>query len=98
MLHKIGARIWIACILITWGILATLTGLVHSVHQLYVARFLLGLAEAGYFPGITLYLTYWFRQRDQAPALGLFLAGIPVATILAAPVSRFSLCHRHWLH
>ena len=66
LLHKIGARIWITRILITWGILATLTGFVHTVHQLYVVRFLLGLAEAGYFPGIVLYLTYWFRQREQA--------------------------------
>src|SRR6266849_1883974 len=97
MLHKIGARIWIACILITWGILATLTGLVHSVHQLYVARFLLGLAEAGYFPGIALYLTYWFRQRDQAQAIALFLAGIPVTSILGAPVSGFILDHAHWM-
>ena len=98
MLHKIGARIWIACILITWGILATLTGLVHSVHQLYVARFLLGLAEAGYFPGIALYLTYWFRQRDQAQAIALFLAGIPVASILGAPVSGLLLSHVHWMN
>src|SRR5467141_3450702 len=97
MLHKIGARIWIACILITWGILATLTGLVHSVHQLYVVRFLLGLAEAGYFPGIALYLTYWFRQRDQAQAIALFLAGIPVSSILGAPISGFILEHVHWL-
>src|SRR6266436_253502 len=54
MLQKIGARIWIACTLITWGFLATLTWLVHSVHQLYAVRFLLGLAEARYFPGIAL--------------------------------------------
>src|SRR5258705_6106014 len=66
MLHKIGARIWIARILITWGILAMLTWLVHSVHQLYVARFLLRLAEAGYFPRLDLYLTDWFRQPEQA--------------------------------
>src|SRR5438128_7271000 len=59
LLHKIGARIWIARILITWGILATLTGFVHTVHQLYIVRLLLGLAEAGYFPGMALYLTYW---------------------------------------
>src|SRR5258708_35882484 len=98
MLHKIGARIWIACILITWGILATLTGLVHSVHQLYVARFLLGLAEAGYFPGIALYLTYWVRQRDQAQAIALFLAGIPVASILGASVSGLLLSHVHWMN
>jgi sugar phosphate permease len=98
VLHKIGARIWIACILITWGFLATLTGLVHSVHQLYVVRFLLGLAEAGYFPGIALYLTYWFRQRDQAQAIALFLAGIPVTSILGSPVSGFLLEHVHWMN
>ena len=98
LLHKIGARIWIARILITWGILAALTGLVHSVHQLYAVRFLLGLAEAGYFPGIALYLTYWFRQRDQAQAIALFLAGIPVTSILGAPVSGFILDHAHWLN
>jgi MFS transporter, ACS family, tartrate transporter len=98
MLHKIGARIWIACILLTWGFLATLTGLVHSVHQLYAVRFLLGLAEAGYFPGIALYLTYWFRQRDQAQAIALFLAGIPVTSVLGAPVSGFLLEHVHWMN
>ena len=98
MLHKIGARIWIACILITWGFLATLTGLVHSVHQLYAVRFLLGLAEAGYFPGIALYLTYWFRQRDQAQAIALFLAGIPVTSILGSPISGFLLEHVHWMN
>ena len=97
LLHKLGARIWIARILITWGILATLTGFVHSVSQLYAVRFLLGLAEAGYFPGIALYLTYWFRQRDQAQAIALFLTGIPVTSILGAPVSGFILDHAHWL-
>jgi sugar phosphate permease len=97
LLHRLGARIWIARILITWGILAAATGLVHSVHQLYAVRFLLGLAEAGYFPGIALYLTYWFRQRDQAQAIALFLAGIPVTSILGAPVSGFILDHAHWL-
>src|SRR5499425_1453792 len=60
LLYRIGARLWIARILMTWGIFATLTGFVHTVHHLYVLRFLLGLAEAGYFPGIVLYLTYWF--------------------------------------
>jgi sugar phosphate permease len=98
LLHRLGARIWIARILITWGILAALTGLVQSVHQLYAVRFLLGLAEAGYFPGIALYLTYWFRQRDQAQAIALFLAGIPVTSILGAPVSGFILDHVHWLN
>jgi MFS transporter, ACS family, tartrate transporter len=97
LLHKIGARIWIARILITWGVVATLTGFVHTVHQLYIMRFLLGLAEAGYFPGIVLYLTYWFRQREQAQAIALFLTCAPVASILGAPVSTLILDHVHWL-
>jgi len=97
MLHKIGARIWMARILLSWGIVATLTGLVQTIHQLYVARFLLGLAEAGYFPGIVLYLTYWFPQRDQARTLGLFLTGYPITSILGAPISGFILDHVHWL-
>ena len=69
LLHKIGAPTWIARILITWGIVAMLTGFVHNVHQLYLVRFLLGLAEAGYYPGVVLYLTYWLRQREQAQAI-----------------------------
>src|SRR6201997_2900784 len=97
LLHKIGARIWIARILITWGIVATLTGFVHTVHQLYVVRFLLGLAEAGYFPGMALYLTYWFPQREQARALALLIAANPVTNILGAPVSGLILDHVHWL-
>jgi MFS transporter, ACS family, tartrate transporter len=85
LLHKIGARIWIARILITWGIVATLTGFVHTVHQLYIVRFLLGFAEAGYFPGIALYLTYWFPQREQARALGLLMTANPITNILGGP-------------
>jgi sugar phosphate permease len=96
MLHKLGARVWIARILITWGIVAALTGFVRSVSQLYVARFLLGLAEAGYFPGIVLYLTYWFRQREQAQAIALFLTGLPVTSILGAPLSGLILDRVHW--
>ena len=97
LLHKIGARVWIARILISWGVVAMLTGFVHTVHQLYIVRFLLGLAEAGYFPGMALYLTYWFPQREQARALALLIAAIPVATILGAPVSGLILDHVHWL-
>jgi ACS family tartrate transporter-like MFS transporter len=96
LLHKIGARIWIARILITWGIVAMLTGAVRSVQQLYVARFLLGVAEAGFFPGIVLYLTYWFRQSEQARVISLFVTALPVASILGAPVSGFLLDHARW--
>src|SRR5438445_8797897 len=73
MLHKVGARVWIARILLSWGLVATLTGLVQSVHQLYIARILLGVTEAGYYPGIVLYLTYWFPQRPPARTVGLVL-------------------------
>jgi MFS transporter, ACS family, tartrate transporter len=97
LLHKIGARIWIARILLTWGIVATLTGFVQNVHQLYIVRFLLGLAEAGYFPGIALYLTYWFPQREQARALGILIAANPITNILGSPVSGLILDHVHWL-
>jgi ACS family tartrate transporter-like MFS transporter len=96
LLHKIGARIWIARILVTWGIVAMLTGAVHSVLQLYVGRFLLGVAEAGFFPGIVLYLTYWFRQREQAHVISLFVTALPVASVLGAPLSGFILDHAHW--
>src|SRR5215467_2176029 len=97
LLHKIGARIWIARILISWGILAILTGFVHSAPQLYIARFLLGVMEAGFFPGIVLYLTYWFRQREQAQAIALFMAALPITSILGAPLSGLILDHIHWL-
>jgi len=96
ILHKIGARVWIARILITWGAIATLTGFVQSVHQLYAARFALGLAESGYFPGIVLYLGYWFRQREKAQAIALILIGIPLASVLGSPISGFILDRTHW--
>ena len=97
LLHKLGARVWIARILISWGIVAMLTGFVHTVHQLYIVRFLLGLAEAGFFPGMALYLTYWFPERERARALALLIAAIPVTTILGAPLSGLILDHVHWL-
>jgi MFS family permease len=96
VLHKIGARVWIARILITWGAVATLTGFVQSPNQLYIARFALGLAESGYFPGIVLYLGYWFHQREKAQAIALILMGIPLASILGAPISGLILDHAHW--
>ena len=97
ILHKVGARVWIARILIVWGIVAALTGFVRTVHQLYIVRFLLGLGEAGFYPGILLYLTYWFRRREQAQAIALFMTGIPISNVLGAPVSGLILDHVHWL-
>jgi ACS family tartrate transporter-like MFS transporter len=97
ILHKMGARLWIARILVSWGAIAMLGGLVHTVSQLYAVRLLLGVAEAGFFPGIVLYLTYWFRQREQAQMVSWFLTGLPVATIVGAPFSGAILGHVHWL-
>ena len=96
ILHKIGARTWIARILLSWGIVAVLTGFVHNAPQLYAARFLLGVAEAGYFPGILLYLTYWFRWREQAQMIALFMTAIPISNIIGAGVSGLILDHVHW--
>jgi len=96
ILYRIGARVWIARILITWGIVAALTSLVRTTHQLYIARFILGIAEAGYWPGIVLYLGYWFRQREKAQAIALILIGIPLASVLGGPISGFILDHAHW--
>ena len=97
MLHQFGAKIWIAIILIVWGSLALMMGLVHSVQQLYVLRFVLGLAEGGYFPGVALYLTYWFRQREQAQCIALFLTGLPASNMIGAPLSGWILDHIHWM-
>ena len=97
LLHRIGARAWIARILISWGLVAMLTGLVQTAMHLYVARFLLGVAEAGYFPGILLYLTYWFRQRELGRTIAMFFTANAVANIIGAPVSGLILDHVHWL-
>jgi len=97
LLHRVGARVWIARILVTWGAVAMIGGLVQSVEQLYVVRFLLGVAEAGFAPGMLLYLTYWFRQREQAEAVGLYLAAIPICGIVGSPISGVILDRVHWL-
>jgi sugar phosphate permease len=96
LLHKIGPRIWIARILISWGIVAILTGFAKTAMHLYVLRFLLGVAEAGYIPGILLYLTYWFSQRQLAQAIALFCAANPVGSVIGAPISGVILDRIHW--
>jgi MFS transporter, ACS family, tartrate transporter len=96
IMHKVGARIWMARILITWGIIAACTGLAHTALHLYMLRFLLGVAEAGFFPGMILYLTYWFRARERAQAVALFMVAVPLASVIGAPVSGVILDHIHW--
>jgi ACS family tartrate transporter-like MFS transporter len=87
ILEKIGARIWIARIMITWGILAGLTAFVTGSTSFAIVRFLLGVAEAGFFPGIILYFTYWFPSHHHARIVSGFLVGLPVAVAVGAPVS-----------
>ncbi len=98
MLHKIGARVWIMRILVSWGVVAALTSVVQNATDLYVLRFILGIAEAGFFPGIILYLTFWFRERDQAKAVSLFMVALALSGIIGGPVSTFILAHVHWGH
>lgn len=86
-LHRFGARKWMARILVSWGIVAALTAFVQNATMLYVLRFLLGIAEAGFTPGILLYLTYWFVQKDRAQAYALFLIGIPLSSVIGAPLA-----------
>jgi ACS family tartrate transporter-like MFS transporter len=87
ILEKIGARIWIARIMITWGILAGATAAVTSSTSFAIVRFLLGVAEAGFFPGIILYFTYWFPSRHHARIVSGFLVGLPVSVAIGAPIS-----------
>ena len=87
ILEKIGARIWIARIMITWGILAGFTAAVTNSTNFAIVRFLLGAAEAGFFPGIILYFTYWFPARHHARIVSGFLVGLPVAVAFGSPIS-----------
>jgi ACS family tartrate transporter-like MFS transporter len=87
ILEKVGARVWIARIMITWGILAGLTAMVTGSTSFAIVRFLLGVAEAGFFPGIILYFTYWFPSHHHARIVSGFLIGLPVAVAAGAPIS-----------
>jgi ACS family tartrate transporter-like MFS transporter len=87
IMEKVGARIWIARIMITWGLLSAGTAFVSSPTGLYVLRFLLGVAEAGFFPGMILYLTYWFPAAFRARILSAFMIALPVSNAIGSPVS-----------
>ncbi len=87
IMTKVGARRWIARIMITWGIVSTGMAFVHSANQLYVMRFLLGMAEAGFAPGIIYYISCWFPKSNRARAMSFFYMGSVAASIIGLPVS-----------
>jgi ACS family tartrate transporter-like MFS transporter len=87
IMERVGARLWIARIMITWGLLSAGTAFVSTPTSLYVLRFLLGVAEAGFFPGMILYLTYWFPAAWRARILSAFMVALPVSNVIGSPVS-----------
>ncbi len=95
---NVGARdCLLAITLITWGALTTLTAFVHTPHQLYAARFLLGAAEAGFFPGVIVYLSHWFTTQDRGKAIARFMAAIPIGFMIGGPIAG-SILGVHWLN
>jgi D-galactonate transporter len=95
IMHRVGARFWIARIMVTWGILSTLTAAVTAPWQFYVLRFFLGAVEAGFYPGVILYLTYWFPNHRRAKMTACFQAGIPIAGLIGSPLSAWMMQYFH---
>src|SRR5690348_1387726 len=96
VVERWSARILISAVLACWGLVTTLTSLVHTPAQFYTFRLLLGVAEAGFFPGVIVYLTHWFPARDRAKAVAGFMIGIPIASIVGSPLAGLIL-RVHWL-
>jgi MFS transporter, ACS family, tartrate transporter len=96
LLARFGARRWIARIMLTWGIVAVGMAFVQGATSFYIVRFVLGVAEAGFFPGVLLYLTYWFPSQYRARVIGLFMISSPLSNAIAAPVSGLILGMGHF--
>lgn len=96
IMHKVGAKVWIARIMITWGIITVGTAFVQTATHLYIARFLLGVAEAGFFPGIILYFTYWFRRKERGRASSTLVLALPIGMIIGAPLSTWIMDNIAW--
>ena len=97
ILHKVGARIWIARVMITWGLISAGMAYVENSTSFYILRFLLGASEAGFFPGIILYISYWFPARHRAGVTALFMAAAPISTALGSPISASLLELDGWM-
>lgn len=97
LMHKVGANRWIARIMISWGVVVALTGLAQAFWHIYALRFLLGLMEAGFFPGMIYYFTYWFPSQHRARAVAIFMLGLPVSNIIGSPVATLIMDNVTWL-
>jgi len=93
VLHRVGARLWIARIMLTWGLVASATAFVQGEVSFYVVRVLLGIAEAGFFPGVLLYLTYWFPRAERARIVALTFLAVPLASVIGSPLSTVLIQH-----
>ena len=91
ILKRVGARVWIARIMVSWGVLSACTLLVTTPVQFYVLRLLLGIAEAGFLPGVLYYLTLWFPTHRRGRMIALFMIGLPLSSVLGAPLSGWIL-------
>lgn len=91
MLHRVGAKLWLSRIMVTWGLASAAMMFVRDETSFYVLRFILGVSEAGFSPGVILYATYWFPSRDRSKALGIYYFGLPLALVLGAPLSGWIL-------
>ncbi|MGI4982741.1 MAG: MFS transporter [Janthinobacterium lividum] len=98
ILQKVGAKIWIARIMVTWGILSGLTMFVKTPGQFYALRFLLGVAEAGFLPGVLLYLTQWFPDARRSKVVALFMMGLPLSSLIGGPLSGWIMTRFNDLH
>lgn len=97
MLQRVGARLWLSRIMISWGLVSAAMVFADTPLKYYTVRFLLGVCEAGFYPGVLLYLTYWFPAKERARATGLFYLGTPLALVLGAPLSGWLLTHHDML-
>jgi MFS family permease len=94
LVERWSARRMISVTMIAWGLLTALTALVHTPGQLYFARFVLGAAEAGFFPGVIVYLSHWFKREDRAKATSNFMAAIPMSFVIGSPIAGWILGHK----
>jgi MFS transporter, ACS family, tartrate transporter len=96
IVERFSARKWFARIMISWGLIAAITGFVATPRQFYTARFFLGAAEAGFFPGVIVYLSHWFRYEDRTRAKSWFMMTQPLSVVVGTPLSRWILENIHW--